>query len=117
MQTLRAWVVIAPASLLFLSLLIPSTFANRHVGFMRRLGLGQTADGVVVQSVDPNSEAAEKGIQNGDIILKVSGKDVKSPGDVVDGVNDVKKAGKSSVLLLLRSQDQQRFVALSVKKS
>ena len=81
------------------------------------LGLGQTADGVVVQSVDPNSEAAEKGIQNGDIILKVSGKDVKSPGDVVDGVNDVKKAGKSSVLLLLRSQDQQRFVALSVKKS
>ena len=28
-----------------------------------------------------------------------------------------KKAGKSSVLLLLRTQDQQRFVALTVKKA
>lgn len=81
------------------------------------LALGQSADGVVVQSVDPNSEAAEKGIQPGDIIVKVSGKDVKTPADVVEGVRQAKKADKSSVLLLLRSQDQQRFVALTIKKA
>jgi serine protease Do len=81
------------------------------------LALAMTPDGVVVQSVDPNSEAAEKGIQAGDVIIKISGKDVKTPGDVVDGVSAAKKADKSSVLLLLRTQDQQRFVALTIKKA
>ncbi|MDR3500356.1 MAG: DegQ family serine endoprotease [Parvibaculum sp.] len=83
------------------------------------LGLALTLgdNGVVVQSVDPSSEAAEKGIQPGDIIVKISGKDVKTPSDVVDGVSAAKKADKSSVLLLLRTQDQQRFVALTVKKA
>lgn len=80
------------------------------------LSLTSTPDGVAVQSVDRDSEAAEKGIRSGDIILKVSGKDVKTPGDVVDGVSAAKKADKSSVLLLLRTQDQQRFVALTIKK-
>ncbi|MBX3507876.1 MAG: DegQ family serine endoprotease [Parvibaculum sp.] len=83
------------------------------------LGLSFTSspDGVVVQSVDPNSDAAEKGVRPGDVILKVSGKDVKSPADVVAGVDEATKAKKSSVLLLLRSNDQQRFVALTLEKS
>ena len=80
------------------------------------MALSSSDDGVTVQSVNPNSEAAEKGIRPGDIVLKLSGRDVKTPGDVVDGVNAAKKDSKSSVLLLLRSQDQQRFVALSIKK-
>lgn len=80
------------------------------------LSLSTSADGVTVQAINPSSEAAEKGIRPGDIVLKISGRDVKTPGDVVDGVGAAKKAGKSSVLLLLRSQDQQRFVALSIKK-
>ena len=77
----------------------------------------QTPDGVVVQSVDPSSDAAEKGVRPGDIIVKVSGKDVKKPADVVAGVEAASKADKSSVLLLLRSEEQQRFVALSLSKS
>ncbi len=80
------------------------------------LSLSTAADGVTVQAVNPSSEAAEKGIRPGDIVLKISGRDVKKPADVVDGVSAAKKAEKSSVLLLLRSQDQQRFVALSIKK-
>ncbi|WP_339833636.1 DegQ family serine endoprotease [uncultured Parvibaculum sp.] len=81
------------------------------------LALTQTPDGVVVQSVDPSSDAAEKGVRPGDIIVKVSGKDVKKPADVVAGVEAASKADKSSVLLLLRSEEQQRFVALSLSKS
>ncbi|MDO8423126.1 MAG: DegQ family serine endoprotease [Parvibaculum sp.] len=80
------------------------------------LSLSAAADGVTVQAVNPSSEAAEKGIRPGDIVLKISGRDVKKPADVVEGVSAAKKAEKSSVLLLLRSQDQQRFVALSIKK-
>jgi serine protease Do len=81
------------------------------------LALAQTPDGVVVRSVDPASEAAEKGIRPGDVIVKVSGRDVKKPSDVVAGVEEAKKGNRNSVLLLLRSNDQQRFVALTVGKS
>lgn len=81
------------------------------------LSLANSPDGVVVQKVDPASDAAEKGIRPGDVIVKVSGKDVKSPADVVAGVEEATKAKKSSVLLLLRSNDQQRFVALTIEKS
>ncbi len=91
----------------------PAEAATQSLG----LALAQSEDGVIVQSVDPNSEAAEKGVRPGDIILKVSGKTVKTPADVVDGVNEARKADKASILLLLRSQDQQRFVALTVKKA
>jgi serine protease Do len=80
------------------------------------LSLSTSDDGVTVQHVDQASEAAEKGIRPGDVVLKISGRDVKTPSDIVDGVNAAKKDGKASVLLLLRSQDQQRFVALSIKK-
>ncbi|MFN3627327.1 DegQ family serine endoprotease [Parvibaculum sp.] len=91
----------------------PAQSATESLG----LSLTSSPDGVVVQSVDPNSDAAEKGVRPGDVILKVSGKDVKSPADVVAGVDEATKAKKSSVLLLLRSNDQQRFVALTLEKS
>ena len=81
------------------------------------IALAMSPDGVVVRSVDPDSDAAEKGVRPGDIIVKVSGRDVKKPADVVSGVEEAKKTGKSSVLLLLRSQDQQRFVAITLEKS
>ena len=49
--------------------------------------------------------------------MKVSGRDVTNPADVVAGVEEASKAKKNSVLLLLRSDEQQRFVALSLQKS
>lgn len=81
------------------------------------LALAQGDDGVVVQAVDPDSEAAQKGVRPGDLILKISGKDAKTPADVVAGVKAAKKDSKTSVLLLLKTRDQQHFVALSIEKS
>ncbi|MDO8289680.1 MAG: DegQ family serine endoprotease [Parvibaculum sp.] len=80
------------------------------------LDLATTDAGVTVQNVDPSSEAAEKGIQPGDVVLSISSVDVKSPKDVVDGVTAAEKAGKASVILRFSTQDQKRFVALSIKK-
>jgi len=39
------------------------------------------------------------------------------PSDVVAGVEEATKGNRNSVLLLLRSNDQQRFVALTLEKS
>ncbi|ABS62566.1 protease Do [Parvibaculum lavamentivorans DS-1] len=81
------------------------------------LALTRSPEGVMVQSVDPASDAAEKGVRPGDIIVKVSGKDVTEPADVVARVAEAGKADKNSVLLLLRTDNQQRFVALTLEKS
>ena len=44
------------------------------------------------------SDAAQKGIKSGDIILEVGGLTVKSPDDVANGVKEASKLGRKAVL-------------------
>ena len=56
---------------------------------LKQLGLsvkrGPTKD-VVISDVDPNSDAALKGIKEGDIVLKAGNETVSSPQDVAKAV-------------------------------
>lgn len=84
-------------------------------GKVGELGLALTSGpdgGVVVQGVDPQSEAAAKGVRPGDVIVKVNGRTVSNPGELETRIEE---SGKSSVLLLLRNESGQHFVALSLK--
>ncbi len=69
--------------------------------------------GVVISEVDPTGQAAEHGLQAGDIILSVGSKSVKSPADVEKMVADAKAGGHKAVLLRIKSGDQTQFVALT----
>lgn len=75
-------------------------------------------NGVIVLGVKPGSEAAQKGIELGDIIIEINQKKVTDPADVDRIVRAAQKDGKSSVLLLVDSQGKGdvRFVALKVGK-
>jgi serine protease Do len=74
--------------------------------------------GAVITKVDPDSDAADKGLQPGDVVLKVGGRTVRTPADFQTGVAEAKKGGKSSVLLLVqRSQGGTAFVAIDTEKS
>jgi len=75
---------------------------------------GAGEDGVAVINVDPTSEAAEKGLKAGDVILEVGGKPVASPAAVSEGVRDAKTKGRKAVLMQVRSERQTRFVALAL---
>jgi serine protease Do len=79
---------------------------------------GKDAEGVVIAEVDPSSDAAEKGLKPGDVILEVSGQIVASPDDVLSGVKKAQDLKRTAVLLHIKSSDQKRFVAvqLSTKK-
>lgn len=77
----------------------------------------KVAGGVVVSSVDPNSEAAEKGFRPGDVIVQIGNKNVRNPADVEQGVADAKKAGRETVLLLVAGDQSQHYVALKVGKA
>ena len=72
--------------------------------------------GVVVSSVEPNSPAAEKGLQPGDVIEEVNQQAVSAPGEVSKAIDALKKAGKKSALMLVANgSGDVRFVALAIE--
>ncbi len=78
------------------------------------LGLGGNEDGLVVTAVDPAAEAAEKGLQVGDVIAEAGQRPVSTPADLEDRIADARDAGRKSILLLVRRAGEPRFVALTV---
>jgi serine protease Do len=72
---------------------------------------------VVIAEVDPNSDAAEKGLKAGDVILEAGGKSVSSPEDIVDALTKMKDLGRRAVLLHIKTGDQKRLVPVQIAKS
>ena len=72
--------------------------------------------GLVVTDVDPNSDAADRGIRAGDVIVAVNSKDVNSVSDVDHAASEAAKAGRKAVLVRIMRDDNSRFVALPVAK-
>ncbi len=72
--------------------------------------------GVIITGVDTSSDAAEKRLSAGDVIVEVAQEAVTNGGDVKKRIDQLKKDGKKSVLLLVSNADGElRFVALSVQ--
>jgi serine protease Do len=83
---------------------------------------GAGEEGVVITEVDPASDAADKGLKPGDVILQVAGVNVSVPSDVAAGVKKALDGAKTEkdtikVLMQVKTGDQTRFVALSLKKA
>jgi serine protease Do len=95
----------------------PQTTEMGQLGLTVAPGTGANKDGVVVTDVEGSSDAAQKGIRSGDVILEVGGLAVKSPEDVAAGVKEASKLGRKAVLMRIKSGDQMRFVAVQLKKS
>ena len=76
---------------------------------------GGPKEGVAIAEIEAGSDAAEKGLKAGDVILEVSGQAVVSPEDVVSGVKKAQDLKRSAVLLHVKSGDQKRFVAVQLK--
>jgi len=79
------------------------------------LKLEPEANGVVVISVEVDSAASEKGIVTGDLIIEVNQGKVSDMKQFNDSLNITKNLGKSSILLLIRRNGNQRFLALPIK--
>jgi serine protease Do len=75
-----------------------------------RLAKGENGEGVLIAEVDPNSDAASKGLASGDVILEINGQQVSSAEEVVDSLKTVHGKGRKAVLLLVKSGDETRSV-------
>jgi len=107
--------VLAPASAnaagLGLSSLTPEAKKNFNIA-------DNVITGAVVTKVDPDSDAADKGMQPGDVVLRVGNRVVRNPVDFQAGVAEAKKVGRSSVLLLVaHNQGGTGFVAIDIDKT
>jgi serine protease Do len=79
-------------------------------------GTGGSKDGgVVIAEVEPNSDAAAKGLKSGDVILAVGGEAVATPEEVVAGVEKAQSLKRKAVLLHIKSADQKKFVPVQLK--
>jgi serine protease Do len=77
--------------------------------------IGQGVEGVVITQVDPDSPAAQKRVKPGDVIVEVTQERVSDPQEVLARVEEVKKSGRKSVLLLISdAKGGLRFVAVPV---
>lgn len=78
----------------------------------QEFGLGDDVEGVVITQVDPNSDAAEKQIRPGNVVVEVNQEKVSSPDDIAKQVDAAKKEGKKSVLMLVNQGGSLRFVVV-----
>ncbi|API60038.1 protease [Tardibacter chloracetimidivorans] len=80
-----------------------------------QLRVPETTKGVVIAAVNPSSDAAQKGLQRGDIILSVNQQPVTTPQEAAKAVAATRQAGRDSVLLLVqRGPTPGRYVGVQL---
>ena len=81
-----------------------------------RYKIKDSVKGVIITNVDAPSDAADKRLSAGEVIVEVAQEAVSNAADVKKRIDQLKKDGKKSVLLLVSNADGElRFVALSVQ--
>jgi serine protease Do len=78
------------------------------------LRLNSETTGVLITRVDPYSEANEKGLQPGDIIIDAGGVKVTKPSEVIEQIASERKKGKKNILLLIGRNNDLRFIPLEI---
>ncbi len=83
----------------------------------KRFNIKENVKGVVVTRVEPNTQAADKRIAMGDVILEVQQEPVTNPDALTRRIDALKKEGRKSALLLVMSAQSEhpRFVSLGIE--
>ncbi|WP_194098123.1 Do family serine endopeptidase [Marivivens aquimaris] len=76
--------------------------------------LDPQTEGLVIVGVDPMSDAAENGLQVGDVITEAGQMAVSSVAEFEDRVAAAKDEGRKSLLILVNRDNMARFLALSL---
>ena len=71
----------------------------------QQLRIDDKVQGVVVAGISPASDASAKGLQRGDIIVKIGQKPVTNPAEAAAAVDAERKAGKDTVLFAYDSYE------------
>lgn len=83
--------------------------SNITPALIQKYDLPAKITGVVVTQVDPNGTAAQFGIQEGDVIMKVNRENIRSVADFEKQISDTKPG--DNILFYLRRGDGNLFLA------
>lgn len=72
--------------------------------------------GLAIVDVDPDSDAADKGLKAGETITSVNNQEVSSAADVQKVIEQAKKDGRTRALFQVESESGSRFVALPINQ-
>ncbi|MFN4098801.1 MAG: Do family serine endopeptidase [Pararhodobacter sp.] len=78
------------------------------------MGLSAGLEGLVIRGVEPDSDAEVKGLRPGDVITEAGQQPVTSVDELRRALDAARDAGRRTLLLMVRSGADPRFVALSV---
>ena len=81
-----------------------------------QLNLPEDLNGVAVLDVTETSDAFEKGIRAGDVIVEAGRTKVTDVNDISDIFENAISSGRKSILLLVQRGNNSRFVGLSLSK-
>jgi serine protease Do len=85
-------------------------------GIARSLGVPAETQGVVIAAVDPNADAARKGLRRGDIILSANYQAVASVEALVAQVTAARTEKREAILLRIqRGPNPPAFVAVRLR--
>ncbi|MFP5075714.1 Do family serine endopeptidase [Rhizobium sp. YIM 134829] len=74
----------------------------------------EDGQGVTISSVDPDSDASDRGVKEGEKIVSVNNQEVKSADDILRVISAAKKDGRSKALFQIQAENASRFVALPI---
>ncbi|MBP2547494.1 serine protease Do [Neorhizobium galegae] len=72
--------------------------------------------GVAVTDVDPDSDAAAKGLRQGEKITSVNNQEVSSAADISKAIEQARKDGRTRALFQVQSDSGSRFIALPINE-
>jgi len=79
----------------------------------RQIGVPSSQQGVVVSTVDRNSDAAQKGLRRGILITSVNRRSIRNANDLDNAIANAKRADREAVLLQIkRGSRPAQFVAV-----
>ncbi|MBC2778534.1 Do family serine endopeptidase [Parasphingopyxis marina] len=95
--------------------LIGLGFQSLNPEIARQLGIRSSVRGLAVGQVDPSSDAAQKGIRRGDVVLSINRSATAQPSDAVRIIENARRAGRSTVLLLIqRGNNPPRYIGVDI---
>jgi serine protease Do len=86
--------------------------ANLDDALRQEFGISPDIAGVVITHIEDGSDAAQKGLRPGDVIIEVNQNPVLTPEEVNELVQNARRSGRSSALFLINREGDMRFVAL-----
>lgn len=76
--------------------------------------IAPSVDGLIISNIKPMSEAAQKGLSIGNVIVEINQQPITSPEMMIDIIDKAQKNQRKSVLFLVNNQGNMKFVALKL---